>query len=46
MQLSFFAYSPLRGFLEAIAHCKTISKKAPIVSKKLPNTTVGKKAPL
>ena len=38
LQLSFFAYSPLRRLLDALSHCKckakTVSEKAPTVSKK------------
>ena len=40
LQLSFFAYSPLRPLLDALSHCKQkppiVSKKAKIVSKKAP----------
>ena len=47
LELRFFAYSPLRCFLDAHSHCKqrssTVSKKAPIVSKKA--RIVSKKAP-
>ena len=47
LQLSFFAYSPLRCWLDALCHCKqrssTVSKKAPIVSKRAP--IVSKKVP-
>ena len=54
LQLSFFAYSPLRRLLEALSHCKynplivskkalTVSKKTSIVSKK--STSCNKKAP-
>ena len=58
LQLSFFAYSPLRPLLDALSHCKqkstptvsrkakTASKKAPTVSKKAKLSTVSKKAPL
>ena len=46
LQLSFFAYSPLRPLLDALSHCKqkapTVSREAKTVSKKAP--TVSKKA--
>ena len=43
LQLSFFAYSPLRPLLDALSHCKQkSSKKAKIVSKKA--KIVSKKA--
>ena len=53
LQLSFFAYSPLRCFLDTLSHCKqrsllaskeapSVSKKAPIVSRKA--EIVSKKA--
>ena len=54
LQLSFFAYSPLRCFLDTLSYCKqrssTVSKKARTVRKKThtvsqkasPNTTVSK----
>ena len=45
LQLSFFAYSPLRPLLDALSHCKqkapTVSKKAKTVSKNAP-TVSGK----
>ena len=54
LQLSFFAYSPLRPLLDALCHCKQksfnceqktkiVSKKAAIVSKELKVSTVSKK---
>ena len=57
LQLSSFAYSPLRPLLDALSHCKqkaptvskeakTVSKKAPTASKKPKLPTVSKKAPL
>ena len=57
LQLSFFANSPLRPLLDALSHCKqkaptvskitkSVSKKAPIVSKKAKMATASKKAPL
>ena len=46
LQLSFFAYSPLRSLLDALSHSKqkapTVSRKAKTVSNKAP--TVSKKA--
>ena len=46
LQLSFFAYSPLRPLLDALSHCKqkspTVSKRAKTVSKKA--STVSKDA--
>ena len=40
LQLSFFAHSPLRCFLDTVSHCKqrssTVSEKARVVSKKAP----------
>ena len=48
LQLSFFAYSPLRPSLDALSHCKqktpTVSKKTKSVSKKAP--TLSKKLKL
>ena len=56
LQLSFFAYSPLRPFLEALSHCKqkaptvsnkkakAVSKIAPTVSKKAKTVTVSKES--
>ena len=57
LQVSFFAYSPLRPLLDALSHCKqkaptvskkakAVSKKTPTVSKKLQLSIVSKKAPL
>ena len=47
LQLSFFAYSPLRRLLDALSHCKqtarTVSKKTKIVSEKK-TPIVSKKA--
>ena len=46
LQLSFFAYSPLRRFLDTFSHLKLlsiVSKEAPIVSKKASTQIVSKK---
>ena len=47
LQLSFFAYSPLRPLLDALPHCKQkaliVSKKAKIVSKKAPIQTAPRR---
>ena len=56
LQLSFFAYNPLRPLLDALSYCKQkssnckqkakiVGKKTPIVSKKPKSSTVSKKKP-